>query len=413
MDLLWITLLSALALAALLSALVFSIGLWRVLRALRAAPSIRAALHDGLPQEPPRVCVIIPAHNEEGLIGPAGRSLAQQDYPSLRVVFVLDRCTDGTEREIREAIGDDERFEIIVNETCPEHWAGKPNAVRVGVETSRGAAEADLLLFADADTEFEPDCVRAAVAHLEHTQAGMLTLLSTLTHDRWFERLWQPMAAMELMKRHPMDVVNDESRRRSFANGQFMLFRRDVYERVGGHEAVKDELLEDLAFGRLVKCSGNGLRVARADGLFTVRMYEHFKEFRRGWKRIYIESTRCSPEKLRRAARRSVVVGGVLPPLLLGCLAVGAAAITLGFVDTPAGRAAAVAAIAAAALGLFAWGVMHWILRHTQRAPIWALWADPIAAFIVGGILREGASDLERGRGVEWGGRVYQRPVRQ
>ena len=63
------------------------------------------------------------------------------------------------------------------------------------------------------------------------------------------------------------------------ANGQFLLFRREAYFAIGGHEAVRDHLVEDIALARRV-CArmGEGMRLINCDGsrLVSCRMYESF-----------------------------------------------------------------------------------------------------------------------------------------
>ncbi len=157
----------------------------------------------------------------------------------LRVVLALDRCTDDTASLARAAVADDERFEFVEIDACPADWAGKVHAIHAGVTRSRGAADADYLLFADADTEFAPGCIAASLALMRDRDLDLLSLLSTLTHRTWFERVVQPAATMELMRQFPLTLANARKDRRPFANGQFLLFTRNAYEEIGGHAAVK------------------------------------------------------------------------------------------------------------------------------------------------------------------------------
>src|SRR5204862_6144625 len=95
---------------------------------------------------------------------------------------------------------------------------------------------------ADADTSFTPGCVAASLALMRERKLDLLSLLSTLSFDTWFERIVQPAATLELMRQYPLTLANAAMDRRPFANGQFMLFTREAYEDVGGHEAVKSSL---------------------------------------------------------------------------------------------------------------------------------------------------------------------------
>ena len=93
-------------------------------------------------------------------------------------------------------------------------------------------------------------------------------------------------------------AVNRRDSRRHFANGQFMLFRRDVYDAIGGHEAVKGELLEDIALARVVGMRRHDYAggCLMADGMLFCRMYRSWEAFRRGWRRIYTEAAKRKPQ---------------------------------------------------------------------------------------------------------------------
>ncbi len=198
-----------LMIAALSVAIYWGAVLYHIAKTMSTIPTCRDALLLPAAAElrkptAPKVCIIVPAHNEQGVVGKLAASLVKQTYPNLSVVFALDRCTDGTASEIREATGGADHMELLEIRECPSDWAGKVNAIRVAVRTSKAAQAADLLLFTDADTEFDPDCVRAAVALLTTRSLGMLSIMSTLTTDRTFERIAQPAAGMELMRQYPL-----------------------------------------------------------------------------------------------------------------------------------------------------------------------------------------------------------------
>ena len=101
----------------------------------------------------------------------SSRRCAPKTIRQVRYVLALDRCTDDTAALARAAIDGDERFEIIEIDACPGDWAGKVHAVHAGVTRSRGAADAEYLLFADADTLFSPGCIASALALMRRAQA--------------------------------------------------------------------------------------------------------------------------------------------------------------------------------------------------------------------------------------------------
>jgi GT2 family glycosyltransferase len=393
--------------ASLLLLLYWGIAIFRFSKTARSVPKATAGLGLGLPERPPSVCVIVPAHDEERSIGTLIDSLRRQDYPNLRVVLCLDRCTDGTLRVACERIGDDARFEVLEIAECPPEWAGKVNAIWRGVRSPTADAS-ELLIFADADTEFAPGCVRATVALLVERKLDLLSLLSTLTHDRWFEKLAQPAAGMEMVRQYPIDRANRRpgERRRPFANGQFMLVRREPYERVGGHEAVKDELLEDIALARHMGEADLATGLMLADGLLRCRMYDSWEQFRGGWKRIYTECAKLKVSRLRRSALVARTVGSILPLLALVNLSIG-----LALIGTDYGphwwpnRWIATAALSV-------WLFMMLLVYRAGRTPLWAAPGAVIGSWLTANILKEAARELEDGVPVKWGGREYVRKPR-
>jgi glycosyltransferase involved in cell wall biosynthesis len=386
----------------------WSVALFRLWRTSRAVPTLREGLGLRKGGAGPRVCAVIPAHNEEESIGGLIESLKRQDYAHLRVVLCLDRCTDRTGEIARERTAGDDRFEILEIEECPPDWAGKVHAIWRGVQTE-AAREAELLLFADADTEFAPACIRAAVGVLEAQRLDLLSLLSTLTCAEPFEKTVQPIAGMELVRQYPIERANRPpgERRRPFANGQFMLFRREGYEQVGGHEAVKDELLEDIALARRMGEAGLATGLRLADGLLRCRMYEDYAAFRRGWKRIYTEAAKLKVSRLRRSAVVVRGTGSVLP--VLNYVNLGAAAVMQA---TEWGEAW-IPNLVLGVMALVVWRLMMFAVYRASHAPLLGAYSAVSSAWKVGGILAEAARDLERGEPVVWGGREYVRKARE
>ena len=129
---------------------------------------------------------------------------------------------------------------------------GKCNAARAGAKIAMEAG-AEYLLFTDADVLFDPDLVQSAVALSIRENSDLLSALTTLTSTSWEEFVVQPVASLNLVRMHPTDLVNRTTNPRAFANGQFMLFTRSIYETIGGHDAVSEDLLEDIAFARSVR----------------------------------------------------------------------------------------------------------------------------------------------------------------
>jgi hypothetical protein len=275
------------------------------------------------------------------------------------------------------------------------------------VTTTPAAAEAEVLLFVDADTVLDPACLKACLGLMKQRGLEMLSLLSTLTRDKWFERVAQPVAGMELVRMYPITRTNFPSQERPFANGQFIMIRRAAYERFEGHKAVHWAVLEDVELARAADRAKVPLGVFLADGLLHCRMYSNWAEFRRGWKRIFTESANRKESRLRGIAWRIRALGVIVPGLAatggvagLGLRLAGQGG---GVADWALGLGAAAVVVMALALAACA---------KLGRTPLAGVPAFPVGAWLVSGILLEAARDLRVGKPTEWAGMTYSRNAR-
>jgi hypothetical protein len=370
----------------------------RVANMLRERPTVRAGLDAPVPEGGwPRLSVIVPAHNEQSVIDTCCASLRGQDYPKLEIIFILDRCTDRTREIVTRHAREDARISVIENDSCPLDWSGKCNAARIGAEHSSG----EYLIFTDADTQFDPALCRSTVALAMQRGYGLLSLLSTLTYHQRFERIAQPVATMMLMRMYPPRRQGSAKKTRPFANGQFMLFPRTWYERIGGHEAVKDDLLEDLAFAKLVQDADGDCAALLADGMLRCAMYESLQEFKTGWKRIFIEACRRRPPRLRKNAWRGIVIGLGLPAVQVMAVIVAAALLSMDVIPLPL----AIIAVVIAALAIQFAALVK--VYAAAGAPIASTFYYPLGCWITARAMLEGARDLEMRTPVKWGGREY------
>jgi Na+/melibiose symporter-like transporter len=98
---------------------------------------------------------------------------------------------------------------------------------------------------------------------------------------------------------HSISLTNeDSSRDRAEANGQFFLIRRKAYESVKGHEAVKDQITEDVELARLLKANEHRVRLMMAPHLASTRMHSNLNQMFNGWARIYSGTARRKPWRI-------------------------------------------------------------------------------------------------------------------
>lgn len=275
----------------------------RITQGARALVRLTRRSPQDLPNPAPLVSVLIPARNEAGTIRACVESILAQTYPHLEVIVADDRSTDGTAAIVADLARRDPRLRLVSVTELPDGWTGKTHALWQAAQQARGP----FLLFVDADTLQEPENLAICMHRLLADQIDLLSLLPRMRNESFWEHVVQPLAGICLMVWFPLHRVNDPGHRAAFANGQYILIRRKTYEAVGGHQAVRGELLEDIALARRVKQAGGRLLVASATEISSTRMYTSLAEMIRGWARIYYAAADRRLVRLLRAVEMMLV----------------------------------------------------------------------------------------------------------
>ena len=240
------------------------------------------------PSEAPLISVCIPARNEERNIRACVEAVLAQDYPNLEVIVLDDRSTDATPSILAEIASREARLRSIAGSDLPSGWAGKPHALAQASAAARGAQSA-WLCFVDADTFLKPEALSSCYAKAIDTNADMFTILTFQIMGTFWERVVMPLVMTALSVGFSPRKVNDPSRKDAIANGQFILIKRSVYDAVGGHTSVRDQIVEDKAIAEQVKWNGYHLVVANGYLVARTRMYTSLSEMWEGWtKNIYL-----------------------------------------------------------------------------------------------------------------------------
>jgi glycosyltransferase involved in cell wall biosynthesis len=246
---------------------------------LGAIGAPEGAARDGFGGEP-CISAIVPARNEEAVIGACVKSLAEQ--PEIAEILVVnDQSSDGTVAAVRRAAAEIPQLKLLETGKLPEGWVGKNNAVW------RGAAEAGQrwLLFTDADAELLPGATTRALQIAQESGAALVSFSPEQVTATWYEKSLIPFVYCRLARHFSFKDVNDPKNRAAAANGQFLMIRRDVYDAIGGHAAIAGEVLEDVGLAKNAKCAGYSIWFGPGKSVVKTRMYRSFAAMCEGWKK--------------------------------------------------------------------------------------------------------------------------------
>lgn len=237
------------------------------------------------PSNPPLISVCIPARDEEHNIRACVEAVLKQDYPNLEIIVLDDRSTDSTPHILADIASRDSRLRPIHGSDLPEGWAGKPHALYQASASARG----EWLCFIDADTFLAPEALSSCHAKALETDADMFTIMTFQILGSFWEKTVMPLVMTALSVGFSPRKVNDPTTKDAIANGQFIMIKRAVYDSIGGHESVKDSIVEDKAISEQVKWNGHRLVVADGRKVARTRMYTSLPEMWEGWtKNIYL-----------------------------------------------------------------------------------------------------------------------------
>ena len=245
----------------------------------------------------PKVSVIVPAYNEAENIRDCAIAILEStalSVDNLEVLIVDDRSTDDTlaiAQTLQQQLNDP-RLKILAGQARPanQYWAGKNWACAQAVPEATG----EFLLFIDADVRLKPGAIKTAIATAENSKIDLFTCMPALVCECFAEWLVQPLMFNHLAVCFDFTAVNDAAKTDSaFAGGPFMLFRRSAYEKIGGHEAVAGEIVEDVELARRIKRAGLKLALYSGSNLASVRMYRSWSALWEGWtKNLYLGAKR-------------------------------------------------------------------------------------------------------------------------
>lgn len=206
------------------------------------------------PEAWPLVSVIVPAKDEAETIELTLNSLLASNYPQLEIIAVNDRSIDETGTIMERVVVETKQhanisMQVLNIEQLPEDWLGKSHAMAQGAKIARG----ELLLFTDGDIIFDPQAISHTVRVFLHKQLDHLCLLPQLARGGIIESAFVTYFGFLLAAGTYLWLVPSRWKHVYIGVGAFNLIRTSVYQAIGGFEAIRLDILDDIKLGKLVK----------------------------------------------------------------------------------------------------------------------------------------------------------------
>ena len=355
----------------------------------------RPRLADSAPPPPdaaPLVSIIVPARDEAENISACIATLTNTAYPNREIIVVDDGSVDGTTDIARIlAARSNGAIRLIEGEALPDGWLGKCWACWQGYQAARG----ELLLFTDADTRHDDELLGCAVGALGRPGVELVTTLPRQLMESFWERVVLPhiFTMLALRYRDARRINRARDPRDVVANGQFILIRRSTYESLGGHHAVRGEVVEDVRLAQRVVRAGGRVYLAYAPDLMETRMYRSLDGIVEGW-------------------TKNLAAGmGPVAPLLVRTLPWIVGILTIGFWTVPASTFA-LSLITPISGNVGAWAMTatfvsfgFWAYIHARMGvPLRHALFFPLGGLVAGLLFLRSAAG---GRRIRWKGRTY------
>lgn len=228
-----------------------------------------------------RVSVLLPVRDEATQVGDCLAALLDQlGVPDLEILVLDDQSGDGTADTVRRVAAADPRVRLLQGTPPPPGWLGKPHACHQVAQAATGS----VLVFLDADVRLAPHALAATVDLLRSADLDLVSPYPRQLAETVAERLLQPLLTWSWLTTLPVMLVERSARESlSAANGQLIAVDAAAYRAAGGHEAVRDRVLDDIGLMRAVKRSGGRAGVADGSRVALCRMYTDWSQVRDGY----------------------------------------------------------------------------------------------------------------------------------
>ena len=302
-----------------------------------------------------------------------------------KVLFVDDHSSDSTLHLAERVAETDDRLVVMQAPELPPGWIGKNHALHWAAQR----VDTKYILFIDADTLMAPGTIRAAAERMEAEQLDELSGHYRIRCVTAGERICAPVFAASSAVALFAAAASSGA-----AIGPFNMLRTDFYKRIGGHDQIKNAIVDDVALARLVKSNGGRATFLDIADRVSIRLFDGVAGF-------FSSAARSSAPFLGSNTLLGLLCGPAVACIAIATAATPAANVLLSAATPHRGPLALGVAALAYALGLIAvWRVQRY---HTGNVAWGLLYPVPLA--LLGLAVTHSVILKLRGKNTRWRGR--------
>jgi chlorobactene glucosyltransferase len=255
-------------------------------------------VEDHLETEKKSISFCIPARNEESTIRKCVESVISQDYPNIEIIILDDHSTDSTKLILSdlEENNPDSKIIIISGEPKPDTWLGKNWACHQLSLKATG----DIIVFLDSDTWIDNTLAKAINNNFGNPNIDAITIWPEQKLESFWEKVVIPQIYYVIFTLLPVRYSQNDPKwmpekirplfRSYFAAacGQFIAFKKETYQTIGGHTSVHDKVVEDVELARLIRRNDLRIRLFRGSNSVYCRMYTNHEDIIGGFRKNFL-----------------------------------------------------------------------------------------------------------------------------
>ena len=241
-----------------------------------------------------KICVVIPARNEEKNIAKTLNSIVKQDLNNISILIIDDNSNDKTYFVASNLLKTKKiKHQIVKGKKLPNGWSGKVWALKQAVDILKNK-EIEYYLFLDSDIILKKGIITEAVEFLSQKKLLMVSLMAKLNCSSSWEKILIPAFIYFFQKIYPFSKVNDPNNSLAAAAGGFILCKSEVFSNENLYDQIKDKVIDDCNIAKKIKEKGN-IWLGLTENIYSNRCYTNLSDIWRMISRTAYEQLNFSP----------------------------------------------------------------------------------------------------------------------